>query len=185
MWFVWNGLTVMAFNKEGWFYERGKGPSEELKEQIIDKILETGGDGILGYFPAKWTKLGDKFGVSDHGKPSRVNPSFRSPLQARGGIFSDHVTLFFRSHDHNRTASDSNFQRQFYHSTGFDSKFSPFSVSNLKWNFVFEVQFTSVIFIYLFIYFKICIYIAYIQVLEQKDITSPTRFNHLTQPQRP
>ena len=45
MWFVWNGLTVMAFNKEGWFYERGKGPSEELKEQIIDKILETGGDG--------------------------------------------------------------------------------------------------------------------------------------------
>ena len=99
MWFVWNGLTVMAFNKEGWFYERGKGPSEELKEQIIDKILETGGDGILGYFPAKWTKLGDKFGVSDHGKPSRINPSFRSPLQARGGIFritwhyfSDHMT---------------------------------------------------------------------------------------------
>ena len=121
MWFMWNGLTVMAFNKEGWFYEGGKGPSEELKEQIIDKILETGGDGILGYFPAKWTKLGDKFGVSDHGKPSLVNPPFRSPLQARGGIFSDHVTLFFKSHDHNRTASDSNFQRQFYHSTGFDS----------------------------------------------------------------
>ena len=43
----------MAFNKEGWFYERGKGPSEELKGQIIDKILETGGDRILGYFPAK------------------------------------------------------------------------------------------------------------------------------------
>ena len=67
------------------------------------------------------TKLGDKFGVSDHGKPSHVNPSFRLLLQARGGIFSDHVTLFFRSHDHNRTASDSNFQQQFYHSTGFDS----------------------------------------------------------------
>ena len=65
MWFLWNGLTVMAFNKEGWFYERGKGPSEELKGQIIDKIHETGGDRILGYFPAKWTKLGDKFGVSD------------------------------------------------------------------------------------------------------------------------
>ena len=69
-------------------------------------------------------KLGDKFGVSDyHGEPSLVNPSFRSPLQARGGIFSDHVTLFFRSHDQNRTALDSTFQRQFYHSTGFDSNF--------------------------------------------------------------
>ena len=30
-----------------------KGPSEELKGQIIDKILEAGGDRILGYFPAK------------------------------------------------------------------------------------------------------------------------------------
>ena len=53
----------------------------------MDKILETGGDRILGYFPAKWTKLGDKFGVSDYGEPSLVNPSFRSPLQARGGFF--------------------------------------------------------------------------------------------------
>ena len=89
----------------------------------MDKILETGGDRILGYFPAKWTKLGDKFGVSDYGEPSLVNPSFRSPLQARGGIFSDHVTLFFRSHDQKRTASDLTLQRQFYHSTGFDSTF--------------------------------------------------------------
>ena len=31
------------------------------------------------------------------------------------------MTLFFRSHDQNRTASDSNFQQQFYHSTDFDS----------------------------------------------------------------
>ena len=30
-----------------------KGPSEELKGQIIDKILEAGGDRVLGYFPAK------------------------------------------------------------------------------------------------------------------------------------
>ena len=34
----------MAFSKKGRFYERGKGLSEELKGQIIDKILETGGD---------------------------------------------------------------------------------------------------------------------------------------------
>ena len=40
-------------------------------------------------------------------------------------------------------------------------------------------------FIYLFISRFVYIYIAYILVLEQKDITSPTRFNHLTQPQRP
>ena len=64
----------------------------------------------------------DKFGVSDYGEPSRVNPSFRSPLAASAWRnFLDHVTLFFRSHDQNRTASDSNFQRQFYHSTDFDS----------------------------------------------------------------
>ena len=37
---------------------------EELKGQVIDKFLETGGDRISGYFPVKWTELGDKFGVS-------------------------------------------------------------------------------------------------------------------------
>jgi len=54
----------MAFNKKRRFYIRGKGLSEELKGQIIDKILEIGGDRISGYFPAKWMELGDKFGVS-------------------------------------------------------------------------------------------------------------------------
>jgi len=54
----------MAFNRKGRFYERGKGLSEEFIEQIIHKILETGGDRISGYFPAKWTELGDKFDVS-------------------------------------------------------------------------------------------------------------------------
>ena len=39
----------MGFNKDDFM----KGPSEELKGQIIDKILEAGGDRILGYFPAK------------------------------------------------------------------------------------------------------------------------------------
>ena len=49
MWFVWNMFAVMAFNKKGRFYESGKGLSEEVKGQIIDKILETahaGGDKI-------------------------------------------------------------------------------------------------------------------------------------------
>ena len=54
----------MSFNKKGRFYERGKSLSEELKEHIIDKILETGGDRTLGYFPETWTEIGDKFGVS-------------------------------------------------------------------------------------------------------------------------
>ena len=100
----------MTFNKEEWFYKRGKGPSEELGGQIIDKIFETGGDRILGYFPAKWMKLGDKFGVSDYGEPSLVNPSSSATVyeQGHGGIFLIDVT-FFRSHDQNRTASDSNF----------------------------------------------------------------------------
>lgn len=42
-----SALAVMAFNRKGRFYERGKGLSEELKGQIIDKILETG--GRIGY----------------------------------------------------------------------------------------------------------------------------------------
>ena len=73
-------MAVIAFNKNGRFYERGKGLSEELKGQITVKILATGGDRISGYFPVKWTELGDKFGVFDYGKPSLVNPSFCSPL---------------------------------------------------------------------------------------------------------
>ena len=89
----------MAFNKKGRFYERGKGLSEELKGQIIDKILETGYAGsykISGYFPAKWTELDDKLSWT-----FTCESSFRSPLfeQAHGVIFSNHVT-FFRSHDH-------------------------------------------------------------------------------------
>ena len=47
----------MAFNKKGRL-------SEELKGQIIEEILESGGDGISGYFPEKWTERGDNFGVS-------------------------------------------------------------------------------------------------------------------------
>ena len=54
----------MAFNKKGRFYEKGKCLSEELKGQIVDKILETGGDRFPGYSPGKPTELGDKFGVS-------------------------------------------------------------------------------------------------------------------------
>ena len=54
-----------SLHSQGRFYERGKGLAEELKGQIIDKILETGGDRLSGYFPAKWIELGDKFGVSE------------------------------------------------------------------------------------------------------------------------
>ena len=83
-------LAVMAFNKKGRCYERGKGLSEELKGQIIDKILETGGDRTSGYFPAKWTDLGDKFGVS--GKTAKtvwekfVNDGTVSPKKEPQGI---------------------------------------------------------------------------------------------------
>ena len=47
--------------REGDFSKEEKGLSEELKGQVIDKILETGGDRISGYFPVKWTELSDKF----------------------------------------------------------------------------------------------------------------------------
>ena len=56
--------------REGGFSKGEKGLSEELKGQVIDKILETGGDRISGDFPVKWTELGDKFGVS--GKTAAV-----------------------------------------------------------------------------------------------------------------
>ena len=39
------------------------------------------------------------------------------------------------------------------------------------------------VFIYLFI--SRFVHVEYIQVLEQKDIASPTRFNNLTQPYKP
>ena len=57
-------LAVLAFNKKGRFYESGKGLREELKGLVSAKILKTGGDRMLRYFPTKWTELGDKFGVS-------------------------------------------------------------------------------------------------------------------------
>ena len=60
--------VVMAFNKKGRCYERGKGLWEEWKGQIIDKILESFGDGILGYFPTNWTELDDKFRVLESAK---------------------------------------------------------------------------------------------------------------------
>ena len=40
--------------------------------------------------------------------------------------------------------------------------------------------------IYLFyLFISRFVHIEYIQVLEQKDIASPTRFNHLSQPHKP
>ena len=49
----------------------------------------------MGYFPAKWTEVGDKFDVSDYGEPLLVNPSFCLPQTVYEHVeefFLDHVT---------------------------------------------------------------------------------------------
>jgi len=85
-------LAVTAFNKKEKFYERRKGLSEELKGQIIDKILETGGDRISGYFPANWTELANKFHHGVSGKTAKnvwqkfVHDGTASPRKESRGI---------------------------------------------------------------------------------------------------
>ena len=51
------------FNKKGRFHYRGKSLSSELKGEIIDSILEAGGDSTTGYFPGKWDHIGIKYKV--------------------------------------------------------------------------------------------------------------------------
>ena len=51
------------FNKKGRFHYRGKSLSSELKGEIIDSILEAGGDSTTGYFPGKWDHIGTKYKV--------------------------------------------------------------------------------------------------------------------------
>ena len=63
---------------------------EKDYRKIIDKILETGGDRISGYFPAKRTELADKFRVS--GKTAKnvwqkfVHDGTASPRKESRGI---------------------------------------------------------------------------------------------------
>lgn len=67
---------------------------EELKGQIIDKIFETGGNGILGNFLTKWTEIRGKFGV---------NCLLSKHLEEN--ISLDLVTIFLGPHDEKQTIS--------------------------------------------------------------------------------
>ena len=51
------------FNKKGRFQYRGKSLSSELKGEVIDSILEAGGNSTTGYFPGKWDHIGTKYKV--------------------------------------------------------------------------------------------------------------------------
>ena len=54
---------TMAFSSKGRCYENGKPVCNEIRGQIIDCILEEGGDRTTGYFPLNWKWLGGKFDV--------------------------------------------------------------------------------------------------------------------------
>ena len=51
------------FNIQGRFYHRGKSLSAEIRGEIIDSVLEAGGDSTNGYFPGKWEDIGTKHKV--------------------------------------------------------------------------------------------------------------------------
>ena len=53
---------LSMFNKKGFHY-RGKSLSSELKGEIIDSVLEAGGDSTTEYFPGKWDHIGTKYKV--------------------------------------------------------------------------------------------------------------------------
>ena len=54
---------MATLNKFGRMYERGKAISEDLKTNIIQDIVEQGGDITTGYFPASLTNVALKHRV--------------------------------------------------------------------------------------------------------------------------
>ena len=76
------------FNKKRRFHQRGKSFSSEVKCEIIDSVLEAGGDSATGYFPGKWEDIGTKHKVC--GKTVKVvwqrlvsTGNVREPIQAK------------------------------------------------------------------------------------------------------
>ena len=61
------------FNIQGRFHHRGKSLSAEIRGDIIDSVLEAGGDSTNGYFPGKWEDIGTKHKVyGKTGNPSKL-----------------------------------------------------------------------------------------------------------------
>ena len=95
------------------------------------------------------------------------------------GFFSEVCEVFCRMHDVSEIKQFLNFHKVI------SIPFSPFSIvlqfcGGMEGALNVDLNlFSYYLFISRFVYTK------YIQVLEQKDITSPTRFNHLTRPQPP
>lgn len=56
----------MSYNQKGRFYKHGKSLEECVKGEIIDSVLEAGGDRMTGFFSGMWKDIGDKHSV--HGK---------------------------------------------------------------------------------------------------------------------
>ena len=48
----------MAFNSKGRFFQRGKCLEENVRGDIIDDILNAGGDSDTGIFDGHWTTIG-------------------------------------------------------------------------------------------------------------------------------
>lgn len=58
----------MSLNQRGRFYKCGKS-QECVKREIVDSVLEAGGDSMTGFFSGYWKDIGDKHKV--HGKTAK------------------------------------------------------------------------------------------------------------------
>ena len=56
-------MALPLFNKYGRLYERGKAIDTDLKRNIIQDIIEQGGDLATGYFPGSFMAVAQKYKV--------------------------------------------------------------------------------------------------------------------------
>ena len=61
--FLWAVMATPTFNKFGRVYERGKAISQDIKNNIIQDIVEKGGDITTGYFPGRFAEVALKHRV--------------------------------------------------------------------------------------------------------------------------
>lgn len=58
-------MATLEVTSKGRKYQRGKPLSLELRDCIIDTIIDEGGDIASGYFPGSYKAVGERFKVSD------------------------------------------------------------------------------------------------------------------------
>ena len=56
------GVAMAHMSRAGRVYERGKALSEDLRRNIIQDVVEKGGDLVTGYFPGSFSEIALKTG---------------------------------------------------------------------------------------------------------------------------